>query len=190
MPSLGFHIAIARKYLKKYDDIEDEMAFIEGNLDPDLADDRIAAHYSERKPGDSLEKVLRNKVQLDRYLKDREVNSDYEKGYFLHLLADFRFFNEFIDMDYVRTAKRGEFRKDLYYTYDVVHAYLAKNYDIDYGPFADAVNARIVASQAEAGYDGSERTKILSDEKVDEFIEGILEKSVNEHLRDLLQVKA
>lgn len=48
MPSLDIHIAIARKYIIKYNDVKDEIAFIKGNLDPDLAKDRIASHYTKK----------------------------------------------------------------------------------------------------------------------------------------------
>ena len=46
MPSLDIHIAIARKYLNKYDDIINKNEFIRGNLEPDLVDDRIVSHYT------------------------------------------------------------------------------------------------------------------------------------------------
>ena len=48
MPSLDIHIAIARKYLKKYSDIKNDVLFIKGNLYPDLVDDRIKSHYTKK----------------------------------------------------------------------------------------------------------------------------------------------
>lgn len=48
MPSLDIHIAIARKYLIKYNDVKDKIVFIKENLDSDLSKDRIASHYIKK----------------------------------------------------------------------------------------------------------------------------------------------
>lgn len=182
MPSLDIHIAIARKYLKKYNDIKDEISFIKGNLEPDLVDDRIASHYTIKTDDRVLYHILKNKIGLSDYLNSKRVNNDYEKGYFLHLVTDFIFFNQFFDDEYIKITEYGNFKKDLYYSYNIIHSYLIDNYDIRYTPFNDKVEKRISTSQVDANYDGEERTNIIPYNKLDIFIDEILKKDVNGYL--------
>ena len=183
MPSLDIHIAIARKYLKKYNDIKDEVAFIKGNLDPDLAEDRIASHYTKEKDKKELSKILKNKVGLNDYLKDKNVSNDYEKGYFLHLVSDYIFFNFFFDKDYIKTTTYTNFKKDLYYSYNMIHDYLINKYDISYYPFENEVKKRIAASQVAANYNGEKKINIIPYKKLDCFINKILEKDIYNYLK-------
>ena len=83
MPSLDIHIAIARKYLIKYNDVKDEIAFIKGNLEPDLVEDRIASHYTKRTDKNDLSEILKNKVGLSQYLNDKNIVNDYENSNFI-----------------------------------------------------------------------------------------------------------
>lgn len=184
MPSLDVHIAIARKYLEKYNDIENEIAFIKGNLDPDLSDDRIASHYTKKSDRNDLSEILKNKIRINKYLKSKSIVDDYEKGYFLHLVTDFIFFNYFLDKDYIRTTDYTSFKKDLYYSYNMAHNYLIHNYDINYYPFETEVKKRIFTSQIDANYNGEKRTNIFPYEKLDKFVNKILEKDINSYLKN------
>ena len=186
MPSLGIHVAIARKYLKKYADIKDEMAFIKWNLDPDLVDDKNISHYSRPCREDELGDSLMSKVGIDEYLKNRDINTDYEKGYFLHLMADFYFYRGFLGKSYINNMSGEEFRKNLYYSYDVMGDYLERNYDIDYGASKIEVEKKIAESQTETNYGDGERMNIISGAEVDEFIDWILEKDVDGWLREFI----
>lgn len=147
MPSLDIHIAIARKYLKEHNDIQDEIAFIKGNLELDLVDDRNESHFTKKGNKDNLLNILKNKIQLDEYLKTTKISDDYEKGYFLHLLTDYIFFNDFLDKDYIKNTDYNNLKKDLYYSYNIAHNYLNENYDIDYNLFQNEIKKRICTSQ-------------------------------------------
>lgn len=181
MPSLDIHIAIARKYLKEHNDIQDEIAFIKGNLEPDLVADRNASHFTKKGNKDNLLNILKNKIQLHEYLKTVKISDDYEKGYFLHLVTDYVFFNDFLDKDYIKNKDYSNFKKDLYYSYNMVHNYLNNNYDIDYHPFENEIKKRISTSQIDANYNGEKRTNIIPFDKLDDFINEIVEKDINNH---------
>ena len=185
MPSLDIHIAIARKYLIKYNDVKDEIAFIKGNLEPDLAIDRIASHYTKRTDKNDLSEILKNKVGLSEYLNDKNIVDDYEKGYFLHLVTDFIFFNSFFDKNYIKATDYSNFKKDLYYSYNIVHNYLLNKYDISYYPFENEVKTRIITSQTGTNWNGEKRANIVSYKKLDNFINKILDKDIYNYLKDL-----
>lgn len=187
MPSLDIHIAIARKYLKKYNNIENEVAFIKGNLYPDLVDDRINSHYTKKSDKSDLLEVLKNKIGLNEYLENKEIVDDYEKGYFLHLMTDFIFFNHFLDKNYINITSYDNFKKDLYYSYNMAHNYLMNNYDISYYPFENEIEKRIFDSQVDANYNGEKRTNIIPYNKLDSFINKILEKDVDSLIQDFKQ---
>lgn len=182
MPSLDIHIVIAREYLKKYNDIKDEYDFIKGNIAPDLLDDRIASHYTKSDYSKDLISILNNKIGLDEYLQNKNIDNDYEGGYFLHLVTDYIFFNNFFDIDYIKKNDYSIFKKDLYYSYNIIHNYLKENYDINYGKFKDEVEKRILTSQQDANYNGEKRTNIIPYTKLDSFISKILKKDIKGYI--------
>lgn len=86
MPGFTIHVAIANEYMRKYSkEIKDKEAFIKGTIAPDLNDNKYESHYGNR---------AENHVGLSNFIKQTEIdmNSDYGKGYFLHLLADELFY--------------------------------------------------------------------------------------------------
>ena len=121
---------------------------------------------------------------LSEYLSDKKVVDDYEKGYFLHLVTDFIFFNFFIDKNYIKTTNYSDFKKDLYYSYNIAHDYLINKYDINYYPFENEVKTRITTSQTDARYNGEKRLNIIPYKKLDNFIIEILDKDINNYLKD------
>lgn len=183
MPSLDIHIALARKYLKIHNDIKDEVEFIKGSLAPDLAIDRIKSHYTKKVDKNNLEEILKNKVDLPEYLAKTKINTDYEKGYFFHLLTDFLFFNNFFDKNYVVKTDYNNFKKDLYYSYNKAHKYLINNYDISYEPFQKEVEKRISSSQKDANYNGEERQNIIPDAHLDKFINEMVKEDISTYLK-------
>ncbi len=183
MPSLDIHIAIARKYLQMYSDVKDVTSFIKGTLAPDLAVNRSASHYAITIQGPvTTLKILNNKVDLKAYLQDKSVANDYEKGYFLHLLTDYLFFTTFFSQDLLQNMAYPDFKKNLYYSYNLLQNHLQTNYDIDYHPFAKEAEERIITSQVNANYYGEKRKNIIPPAKLDEFINHILQNDVTYYL--------
>ena len=85
MASFVIHLAIAKEYLEKHKE-NNPIDFEEGNIAPDLATDKILAHYGP----------ITAKPSLYRYLQENPVDNSYNRGYFLHLATDYLFYNNFV----------------------------------------------------------------------------------------------
>ena len=184
MPGFNIHLAIGKKYIEKQkyknnsekDIIIDERSFYNGIVAPDLVTDKSISHYATEKDNSDLEKYLKEKVRLDLYLKDNKVETDFEKGVFLHLITDYLFFNEFLEKKFIRSINYQEFVRDLYYSYEKTNNYLNKKYNIDFSIFGDRLEKNIEKNKEEKNLkdDDLKNKKLLFSEKdLDEFIEKI-----------------
>ena len=61
-----------------------------------------------------------SQVNLYNFLKEHELNDSFTRGYFLHLLTDYLFYNKYINF----------FSKDIYNDYDILNKKLIKKYDV------------------------------------------------------------
>lgn len=138
MPSFVMHEIIAKEYIRKNENtknrVQDRDEFINGNLAPDKAPDKFKSHHTISENFDYIPEHLVNKVSLLGFLKENEIDNDFNKGQFLHLLADFLFYNAFLDRDYLENRNFSDFQPDLYYSYDLADFYLRKVFDVDYSP--------------------------------------------------------
>lgn len=135
MASIAMHIATANVHLKNFEDILNKDEFIRGVVAPDVLGflgDKIASHYGNpRFEGESLKHKFEGKVNLNKFLQERTINTDYDKGYFLHLLGDFYFFNQLL--------YRPEFEQNydphaIYNDYAVLQNDIVQKYDVHYTP--------------------------------------------------------
>lgn len=110
MPGYIIHLAIANKYLEK-NKVADEDKFKEGVIAPDLTDDKSKTHYGEKS----------SKTDLKLYLSKNEIDNSYTRGYFLHLLTDFLFYNKYLEY----------YSTDLYNDYDILNGYLKEKYNVE-----------------------------------------------------------
>ncbi len=85
MPGYMIHLAVGSVYLQK-NKIEDIESFNKGIIAPDRIPDKTKSHYgpNSSNPG------LNNFVELNG------ISSNYNEGYFLHLLTDYLFYNKFL----------------------------------------------------------------------------------------------
>ncbi len=112
MPGYVIHLAIAKEYTKKHkNQIDDYNKFIEGVIYPDSVSDKSITHYGEKS----------SKANLKEFLLENDIEDSYNKGYFLHLVTDYLFYNKFLDY----------FSKDIYNDYDILNKYLKEKYDVD-----------------------------------------------------------
>ena len=119
MPSFNIHLAIAKEYIKKHkNDIKNEEEFIKGTLDPDFAEDKYISHY-----GNYSEKH----IGLSNFLSKENVDTDYWKGYFLHLLADEIFYNYVFKKENEYVMKNG---LTFYHDWDCTNEYVIKEFNI------------------------------------------------------------
>lgn len=137
------HLAVAETYIKKHPkDIKEYEKFIEGVIFPDSVSDKSITHYGEKS----------SKVNLKHFLVENEINDDYNKGYFLHLVTDFIFYNKFLEC----------FSKDIYNDYDILNKRLQERFEVK---LPDKVKASVFYKDGE--------TKILNLESVTKFIEEV-----------------
>lgn len=111
MAGYVIHLAIAETYKNNYpEDIENYEEFIKGVISPDSVKDKAITHYG----------IKSSKVNLKSYLEQNEIDSSYNKGYFLHLVTDYLFYNKFLDY----------FSKDIYNDYDILNKDLIEIFDV------------------------------------------------------------
>ena len=171
MPSFQIHLAVAKRYIEKHKIVNEE-SFIEGNIAPDFVRPKEKSHYTiETTSGDLLEK-MKNKVDLERYLRENEIKTDYDKGIFLHLLTDKIFFSDFFDREVIQKINHQEFNENLYISYEEINFYLKQKYPIIISKsLMERMKQDIEKSKIEKQLSLKEGKQIISLEKLDAFIE-------------------
>ena len=110
MAGFVIHLAVAEEYLKFTKIHENYNDFIEGVIAPDMVKDKSSTHYG----GKSSE------VNLDTFFKEKDLSNSFNRGFFLHLVTDYIFYNKFFK----------NFSKDIYHDYDVLNSYLIEKYGV------------------------------------------------------------
>ena len=96
MASLMIHMVVAQEFCKK-NNIENIELFLKGNLSPDLTENKQLAHgVTDYKPLKNYDDVIRGRVNLQVCCKLLDLNDDFQKGVFLHLITDYYFYNHYM----------------------------------------------------------------------------------------------
>lgn len=109
MPGYVIHLAVGKVY-SKYNEIEDLKSFEKGIIEPDRAKDKSKSHYGP----------YSSQPDLNRFIKTNGISTNYEEGYFLHLVTDYLFYNKFL--------KRWD--SNIYEDYDKLNARIVQKYGI------------------------------------------------------------
>lgn len=109
MPSFTIHLAVAKKYLEKHKN-ENEEEFYRGVIDPDLKD-KSTSHFGK----------YSSEPDLNRYCREVGLNSSYKRGYFLHLLTDDLFYNKYLE----------GFSEEIYDDYNRINQAIIDQYGIE-----------------------------------------------------------
>ena len=148
MPGYVIHLAIAEKYLEK-NKKENYDEFIDGVIYPDETDNKYKTHYWNE---------MRS-VNLSNFFKENKLDTSFNRGYFLHLLTDYLFYNKYIEY----------WSTDIYTDYDLLKKYHVK--------LPSKIKKYVhVAEQGKS-------LKILSKEVVDKFIEDLSNLDL-EHIKE------
>lgn len=110
MPGYVIHIAIAQEYLRK-NKKEYSEDFIKGTIAPDMIKPKSESHYGKSPAY----------TELNKFLLNNKLDSDYIKGYFLHLVADYLFYNKYLDR-----IEKDQIHND----YDCINKELIEKYNI------------------------------------------------------------
>lgn len=149
MPGYVIHLAVAKQYIKKHkNQIKDEEEFYKGVVYPDSVSDKSLTHYGEKS----------TKVILKKFFEEKDLKTDFNKGYFVHLITDYLFYNKFLDF----------FSKDIYNDYDITNKPLIDKYQVN---ITDDIKEKIFFK------DG--KTTVFSLENVINFIEKTSEYDIN-----------
>ncbi len=137
MPSMAVHLAVANEFLK-YNKINDKKSFRQGVLEPDILglksqEEKEKAHYTEpQTPNMTLKKRLETKVNLVNYFNDRKIDSDFEVGYYLHLLTDYYFFSYFLFAPNHKKIKTKKVNmRELYNDYEKIAKDMEQIFGVD-----------------------------------------------------------
>jgi len=176
MPGYTIHIAIAKKYIEKHkSEIRSEDEFIKGVIAPDMnenldgpSEDKSKTHYGKWGKYEVT-------THINQFLNDTKVdmNKDYWKGYFCHLLSDYYFYNKYFKEEHSEIIKNND---RFYYDYDCLNKKLVEKYKIN---ILDNIKEQMNFYDAEPKY--------LKMSKLEEFIEIISDMSIQEKVEIIKQ---
>lgn len=87
MAGYVIHLAVGEEYIRKHpNEINNYEDFIEGVIYPDSVTDKSLTHYGPTS----------SQVNLKRFFADKDINTDFNKGYCIHLITDYLFYNKFL----------------------------------------------------------------------------------------------
>ena len=95
MPSLMLHLKIGEEYLKN-NNIKNAEEFLKGCLAPDFEKDKRKSHFGKNVEAQHLSQILSNKTDLFEICKNIKLDTDFNKGVFLHLVTDDFFYKTYM----------------------------------------------------------------------------------------------
>ena len=116
MPGHVIHLAVAEEYLRNYPNRKEAkehkeyIEFIHGVVFPDCEKDKSITHYGKSSSFANLEK----------FLQDKDLSTSFNRGYFMHLMTDYLFYNRCIEC----------FSKAIYNDYDLSNKKLMEKYKV------------------------------------------------------------
>jgi len=112
MASYVIHIVVAEEYLRKNKvPKENHDEFIEGVIYPDSVTDKSQTHYGKNS----------SETNLLEFLQANEITTSFNRGYFLHLLTDYLFYNKYLEY---------ASQRELYNDYDILNEILIPKYHL------------------------------------------------------------
>ncbi len=182
MPSHQIHLAIAKKYIEKHE-VEDKEAFIEGSIAPDFVKPKEISHYTIPSSKEDLYEHLKAKVDLNRFLRENEIKTDYDKAVLLHLMTDRIFFTEFFSEEFLKHTNYHEFTEDLYTSYSQTNGYLEEKYHIILKEeLAEKIREEIEASKQHHKVSAKTGKNIVPLDKLNAFIERMSSVNLEEYI--------
>lgn len=166
MPSFVIHLAIAEEYMKKHkNEIKNKEEFRKGVIAPDITNNKYESHYDNYKE---------KHVGLLPFLKqnDININSEYGKGYFMHLLSDELFYHNMFKKEYNYIMEND---LDFYNDYDCLNDKLLKKYKNVKLPKKLNKYAKVI----------NEKPKYLKYNKIKKFIKNISKISIEKQIKEI-----
>lgn len=181
MASSAIHLAIAKKYIKKHNNLNYK-EFIKGTLYPDAETNKFELHYPISPIIDELAIGVYNKVNLYAFLMDYPKPNDFELGWFLHLVTDYLFFQECFSEEYLKNIKSEDFTKELYHSYDCLDSYVLAKYNITKEDYEEYPSQYCLGIPYEKG--------LLTKELVDSFINRVSEIDLDKYIKKIKEYQS
>lgn len=184
MPGFQIHIAVGKRYIKKHR-IENTKDFLRGTIAPDFVEDKSKSHYTRKTSKNTLKEYLKNKVDINTFLEENRIDTDYKKGVFLHLLTDKLFFTEFFSDEYINNVDYKTFVRDLYTSYNETNSCIERKYDIHFdSEIQKKMQKNIQESRKEKKMDEEKGKNIIPINKLENFIETVSDIDLNEYIKN------
>ncbi len=171
MPSIIIHLAIGQEYIKK-NKVKNKQEFLKGSIAPDFKEDlktknqeKQESHFTSLINGKQVIEIekLKNSLKID-------INSDFGKGYFLHILTDYYFYQKYFKNENEKAIKE---KGSLYEDYNRLNKRLIDYYKIkEIGNFTENTNS----SNANPEY--------LHFDKIKDFIEDMSNLDIDDILEN------
>lgn len=188
MPSINIHLAIGYRYLAK-NEIKNKKEFLKGIVAPDFVEDKAKSHYSTNKASDyDMPERVKDKVNIMDFLSENKVETDYEKGLFLHLYTDKMFYETFFTKEFLQKTNLKEFFENLYYSYNQTNQYLEQKYNIEFSEQDKEKIANNIKKSRELNHMSQEVVgkNIIEIKKLDNFIEKMSSININDCINELI----
>ncbi len=112
MAGYVIHLAVGEEYLRNFpNEIINYEKFIEGIIYPDTVSEKSLTHYGPKS----------SQVHLNEFFSDRDLDNDFNKGYFIHLVTDYLFYNRFLTVFS---------KKYIYNDYDILNKSLEDKFKV------------------------------------------------------------
>ena len=112
MAGYVIHLAVGEEYIRNFPaEIKNYEDFIDGIIYPDSVSDKSISHYGPKS----------SQVNLKAFFMEKDIDNDFNKGYLLHLVTDYLFYNKFLKT----------FSKQYIYTdYDILNKTLEEKFKV------------------------------------------------------------
>ena len=161
MAGYVIHLAVGEEHLRNFpDEIKNHEEFIEGIIFPDSVTDKSLTHYGPKS----------SKVNLRAFFEEKDIDTDFNKGYFVHILTDYIFYNHFLE----------KFSpKYIYRDYDILNGELEKEFNVK---MPEKLEKNVPHMEGE--------TVILKLEEVKDFIRKVGKYNLEEIKKEVLNRKS
>lgn len=159
MPGFVIHLAIGKEYLKRNLETS-ESEFLKGTIFPDLTDNKSTTHYG-KSPAYTNLKV---------FLLENEITESFNRGHFVHLIADYLFYNKYLD----KIAK-----PEIYNDYDYTNKYLMDKYNVK---LPDEIKDMVFFKEG--------KTSIFTVDMIDKLIYEIAHLNLDDVAKEILNADA
>lgn len=181
MACSSIHLAVSKLYLLKNNTSINEFEFLKGTLFPDTVENKDDSHFTDMNRGKDIISHLQGKVNLHNFLISHPFLSDFELGWFMHLITDYLFFDECFSKDYLLSHSYEQFRSDLYFSYDCINQYVSNKYGLTKDDYT------IYLSEFYPGKDYQDC--LFSKVMLDDFIERVSSIDFDCYIKKLMLVK-